>query len=268
MENGRDPAIDRNPPSHLLLDRAFCCEDGALDLTLALPAHLVKAPTGMRQNWYIIDRWGRRSVNCRTDSYWSRFDYGAIDIDWPEFNQLITRASADAVVMALRTFAGMLDVDLIDVTDSPERWEGAIIVAQNGGSVVVSEPGVELDDRLMRPESADAVCGLLAHDGAFFGYDPTVGTVHITTYELGVMTLDWWDSVAPPGPAYARTFIENGRAQDEDPRPYALRVLGMPESSPLLDRYAFVEHLLTPFELDSLQPNLDSLKILWALRLG
>ena len=39
----------------------------------------------MRQQWYIIDRWGRRSVNLRSDTYWSRFDYGAMDIDWPDF---------------------------------------------------------------------------------------------------------------------------------------------------------------------------------------
>ncbi len=221
----------------------------------------------MRQDWFIIDRWGRRSVNCRTDNYWSRFDYGAIDIDWPEFNQLVTTAPDEMIVKALRTFAGMLEINLTDVTAQPERWEGAILVARNGAAVVVGEPGVDVDERLLRPESADAICGLLAHDGAFFGYDPAAGTVHVTTYELGVPTLDWWDSVMP-GPSYARSFIENGRARDEDPRPFALRALGLPETSPLLDRYAFIEHTLAPFGLESLEPQLESLRVVCALRLG
>lgn len=220
----------------------------------------------MRQDWFIIDRWGRRSINHRSDTYWSRFDYGAIDIDWPEFNQLVTTASVEMVVKALRTFASMLDVELSDVTDAPQWWAGAIVIARNGGSIVVGEPGVDLDERLLRPESADAICGLLAHDGVFFGYDPATQTVHVTTYELGVATLDWWDSVAP-GPAFARTFIENGRARDEDPRPYALRSLGLPETSPLLDRYAFVEHLLSAYDLERIEPDLESLHVVRAMRL-
>ena len=220
----------------------------------------------MRQHWFIIDRWGRRSANCRADNYWSRFDYGAIDIDWPEFNQLVTSAPAPNVVKALRTFATMLDVELVDVTAEPQRWDGAILIARNGDAVVIGEPGVDLDERLLRPESADAICGLLAYDGAFFGYDPAAGTVHVTTYDLGVVTLDWWDSVSP-GPSYARTFEHNGRARDEDPRPYALRELGLPESSPLLDRYAFIEHVLAPYGMDELEPQFDTLQVVNALRL-
>lgn len=222
----------------------------------------------MREQWFIIDRWGRRSVNFRADTYWSRFDYGAIDIDWPEFNQLVMATQNDeTVVRALRTFAAMLGVELVDVSGEPERWQGALLVARNGDALVVGEPGVDLDERLLRPESADAICGLLAQDGVFYGYDPSSGTVHVTTYELGMPALEWWDS-ALPGPSYARTFLENGRARDEDPRHYALRVLGLPPTSPLLDRYAFVEHVLAPFGLDAIAPELEALPVVRALRLS
>lgn len=221
----------------------------------------------MREQWFIIDRWGRRSVNFRADTYWSRFDYGAIDIDWPEFNQLVISTHDDeTVVRALRAFASMLGVELVDVSSEPERWLGSVLVVRDGEALVVSEPGVELDERILRPESADAICGLLAQDGAFFGYDPATGTVNVTTYELGMPTLEWWDSVLP-GPSFARTFLENGRARDEDPRQYALRELGLPATSPLLDRYAFVEHLLEPFGLARIAPELDSLPVVRALRL-
>lgn len=221
----------------------------------------------MRHNWFVIDRWGRRPVNTRLDTYWSRFDYGAADIDWPAFNQLVTRASADNVVRALRTFAAMLDVELIDVTRAPQRWNGALLVGENGGSLCVCEPGFDLDDRLLRPESVEAIAGLLAEDSAFFGYDPATGTVHVARYETGVPVLEWFDS-ALPGPSYARTFPSHGRATDEDPRTFALRALGMCETSPLLDRVAFVESELEPFELARISPELEDCPVLVALRVA
>lgn len=221
----------------------------------------------MRHTWFVIDRWGRRSANCRLDSYWSRFDYGALDIDWPAFNQFVTRADPQSVEKALRAFTAMLDVDLVDVTATPERWEGALLVTENAGTVCVAEPGLDLDERLLRPESADALAGLLAHDGAFFGHDPSTGTLHVTLYEVGVPTLEWFDSTLP-GPSYARTFGHNGRASDEDPRAYALRQLGMPETSPLLDRVAFLEHVLEPFELARIAPELEELPVIAALRVA
>lgn len=190
-----------------------------------------------------------------------------MDIDWPEFNQLVTDASAQDIVQALTTFAAMLDVELTDVTAEPGLWAGAILIASNGASHCVAEPGLDLDERLLRPESADAIAGLLAHDGVFFGFDPAAGTLHVTTYDLGAPTLEWYDSVTP-GPSFARTFLQNGRARDEDPRKFALRTLELPESSPLLDRYAFVEHLLEPMELEVVVPELEGLQILIALRIG
>lgn len=221
----------------------------------------------MRHNWFVIDRWGRRPVNRRLDTYWSRFDYGATDIDWPAFNQLVTRASADNAVRALRTFAAMLDIELIDVTRAPQRWSGALLIAENGGSLCITEPGFDLDDRLLRPESVDAIAGLLAEDSAFFGHDPATGTVHVSRYETGVPVLEWFDSTLP-GPSYARTFPSHGRATDEDPRAYALRALGMPETSPLLDRLAFIEDELDSFELARISPDLEDCPVLVALRVA
>lgn len=221
----------------------------------------------MRHNWYIIDRWGRRSVNCRRDTYWSRFDYRGVDIDWPEFSQFVTRASPDMLQRALSTFAEMLDVQIVDVTDDPAMWDGALIVVRNGGATCVAEPGLDLDERLLRPESASAIAGLLADDGAFFGFDPAAGTVHVTRYDTGVPTLEWFDSTEP-GPSHARTFQTNGRATDEDPRAFALRYLGLPESSPLLDRLAFVRAVLDDLGMEVISPELDDLPVTQVLRLA
>jgi hypothetical protein len=119
----------------------------------------------------------------------------------------------------------------------------------------------------LRPESANAIAGLLAEDGAFFGFDPAAGTIHVTRYETGVPTLEWFDSVEP-GPSYARTFLTNGRATDEDPRTFALRFLDLPESSPLLDRLEFVEQVLADFELEVIDPELENLPVESVLRLA
>ena len=218
----------------------------------------------MRQEWFIIDRWGRRPIH-RADAR-PRSVHGADEIDWPPFNQLVTRAPTHLVVKALQTFTSMLDVQLLDVTDAPQRWLGAVLVGQCGDVVLVSEPGTELDERLLHPDSADAIHGLLADDGAFFGYQPESGTVHVTRYELGAPTMEWWDSVAP-GPSFARTYEANGRAQDEEPRQFALRALGLPPAQPMLDRHEFVAHVLRSVGLERLAPEFDDVAIAHAFRL-
>lgn len=221
----------------------------------------------MHQNWFIIDRWGRRSANCRADSYWNRLSSGALDIHWSAFNQLVTRARPDEVVQALRSVAAMFEIDLVDVTAQPDRWDGAILVQQNGACLSVSEPGVDLDERLLRPESADAVSGLLAADGAFYGYDPATSTVQLTVYEQGAPSLEWVDSDLP-GPSFARTFHRNGRATDEDPRAYALRAMQLPAASSLLDRVHFVEMSLERFGLEIVAASLPDAATRVALRIG
>ncbi len=219
----------------------------------------------MRQNLFIIDRWGRRSANYRNRSYWNRGKQGVVSIDWPSFNQLVARADGDTIVQALRTFARMLEVELVDVTDEPHRWEEGIVLHRVGAHTAVTEPEVDLSDRLLRPETADAIVGLLAEDAAFYGYDEATETLHVTVYRAGVPTLEWWDSELP-GPSFARTFETNGRATDEDPRLYALRAMDLAPTSSMVDRVSFVEQSLAPFEIEELPPATHSLDILRVLR--
>ena len=219
----------------------------------------------MRQHWFVIDRWGRRSANFRAVNHRRSPSLRAIAIDWPEFNQLVTRAAPHDVIKALRTFASMLDVTLAD-TDDRDHSPGLLAVTRCGQTCVVSEIGVDLEDRLLRPESADAIFGLLADDGVFLGFDPSASTVHLTRYALGAPVLDWWDS-ALPGPSYARTFLNNGRATDEDPRMFALAALELPGTTPLLDREAFLCHHLEEFDLASVEPNLVGYEVVATLRM-
>lgn len=198
--------------------------------------------------------------------FWSRFDYSGDD-EWPEFTQLAIPADQtrpDQLRQAVETVARLGNMDVQDVTTSPERWESAIVLARNGSAWCVCEPGVELEDRFLDGETAEQIAGLLASDGVFFGHILATGTVHATTFSTGGRELAWFDS-ALPGPSFARLFHRDGRCSEEDPRAYALDALDMPATSPLLDRYAFVASLLEPFGIESLSPNLEPFEVEMAL---
>ncbi len=221
----------------------------------------------MSHSWFVIDAHGRRAISRSPMDFWSQFDYSTDGDEWPEFTQLVVKGRLDDVARALKTVAKTLGLDCADVSADPERWgPGAIHFADLDGSIVVSEPGVDLDDRFLHDASADAIVGLLAQDGAFFGHNPASGLIHITTFELGAPKLAWYDSIEP-GPSFARLFLEDGRCTDEDPRDYALAALDMPATSPLLDRYKFVESVLEPFGIKEVSPDLDDLAIDRVIRL-
>jgi len=216
--------------------------------------------------WYLIDGDGRRPLSRRTMDFWSKFEYSGDEPDWPAFTQLVVDATRENLVKAVDTVAEMVERRPRDVTDEPAAWNGALCIAQNGEALSLAEPRVDLDERFLRDEVADAMAGLLACNGAFFGHDPSTGLIHVTTFDLGAPELAWYDSTEP-GPSFARTFHRDGRATEEDPRSYALRLLDMPDTSPLLDRYAFVHRVLSGFGIDAVSPELDDLEIVQVLAL-
>lgn len=194
--------------------------------------------------------------------FWSRFDYDGEE-EWPEFTQLAVSqndARLDQLIQALQTVASIHEVRVEDVSDTPEAWDGALVVAQNGDTWCVSEPGVDLEDRFLTSDWAEQIAGLLACDAVFFGHTLSTATVHATTFETGGQNLAWFDS-ALPGPSFARVFHRDGRCTEEDPRSYALEALDMPTTSPLLDRYAFVASLLEPMGIHTISPDLDAFEV-------
>lgn len=221
----------------------------------------------MSHSWFVIDAHGRRAISRSPMDFWSQFDYSADEAEWPEFTQLVVRARLDDVARAVETVAGTLGLACSDVTAEPERWgPGAIHFAVDEEIVLVTEPGVDLDERFLHDASADAIAGLLARDGAFFGHDPSTGLIHVTTFSLGAPELAWYDSIEP-GPSFARTFHDDGRCTDEDPRTFALDLLDMPPTSPLLDRYKFVSTVVARFGVSTISPDLDELPVERVLRL-
>ncbi len=217
----------------------------------------------MQREWYLIDDEGIHPVDLGegTTDFWGQFRHPGDEAPWPPFSQLVCQATPAQVVAALEATAGVMEVELEDVTASPERWSTAVVVAEAQGLSVVSEPGVELDDRVIGLPWSEALVEELGCSGAFFGYDPAASTLYLTRFEDGVVTLAWSDSLMP-GPSYAMVFDEDGRTTDEDPRRFALREMGLPETSPLLDRYEFMKLQLKKVPgLSKISPNLDDFPV-------
>ena len=217
----------------------------------------------MQREWYLIDDDGIHplDVDDKPDDFWEQFDRTGDDAPWPEFNQLVVDASPTRTVEALHRSAPQLGMGLDDVTEEPERWDQGLVITEAGdGLTAIGEPGVDLDERAMALPWTKQLVAELRCDGAFFGYDRSAGTLHLAMFSNGATDFAWCDSLVP-GPSYAMEFDEQGRSTDEDPRKFALRKLGMPESSPLLDRYGFVIAHLEQLGLETISPELHDLPV-------
>ncbi len=213
--------------------------------------------------WFLIDRDGQRPVH-NTSPNFSRFRDDASQ-DWPAFSQLVVDANLEHLLRALKTVAQVNGLELEDVSAKPEAWESALIIVRNGAALIISETDLDADFQLLHDESAGQIAGLLAANAAFFGHDTSCGNLFVSTWDAGAIDLAWSDSVEP-GPSHARVFHRNGLCTDEDPRDYALRALDMPATSPLLDRYAFVDFLLKPFGIEEVKPSIDDLPVVAAFK--
>lgn len=214
--------------------------------------------------WFLIDRDGRRPVRQTPPDYFSRFNNVRSE-EWPSFAHLVVDAALPHVVRALQTAALVHEFALEDVTDNPDAWEGALLVVRNGAAFVIAETDPDADYYFLHDEAAAHIAGLLACNAAFYGLDDACGTVFVSTWDTGAIELSWCDSTLP-GPSFARVFHRNGTCTEEDPRPYALRVLDLPETSPLLDRYGFVAALLKGFGLEDVSPRLDAHPVVAAFK--
>ncbi|MBA2663081.1 MAG: hypothetical protein H0U74_12365 [Bradymonadaceae bacterium] len=221
----------------------------------------------MIRNWYLIDDDGFREIKRASGpvDFWTKFNAAQTDALWPPFTQLVVEAPAKRVRSALIALGEESAVGLEDVTARPELWSEGIYLANMHQLTLVSEPLTELEDRFVQADASEAIVQSLSAAGAFFGYDPSCDTLHLTMFQNGRPTFTWYDS-AEPGPSYALVFNADGSCTHEDPRHFALRMLDMPRTSPLLDRYAFVESNLRSLGVDPVCPDLGELPIAHVLR--
>lgn len=199
--------------------------------------------------------------------FWSDFRSGGdANEAWPAFTQAAVCTELGRAIATIQEISGELDFDFHDVTDAPELWDDNVCLATDNDLTLMAEPSVDLDERFVNAESAEMLLERLQVDGAFFGYDPAAGTLMLSVFSQGTPDFLWSDSLEP-GPSYAITFHDDGTATQEDPRKFALRRLGQPETSPFLDRYAFVENELAKLGLNDVQPELERRPIVAVLNL-
>lgn len=228
-----------------------------------------RVKTSMNQTWYLIDDDGCHAIHLGGGGpldFWSKFNQSSADRGWPAFSQLAVDASPEDLVAALWTVARSFGLEFEEITNRPETWEEAMFVADGARVVFVAEPSTDLDEQILGQEFAAVLIEELGCAGAFFGYDPASGTLHLTMFEGGRPTFSWCDSLSP-GPSYALVFNADGSCTHEDPRHFALRMMDMPATSPLLDRHAFVESNLRSLGIDGIRPDLEEFPIYCVMRL-
>lgn len=216
----------------------------------------------MIQNWYLVDENGFHPIQHtgRSMDVWPKANFPSNTAIWPAFTQLAVDASPTAVQNALLELAAENLLLLENITTQPDLWHEAIYIATDRNLTLISEPMTDLDDRILQAPVAEALMQRLAANGAFFGYDPAGETLHLTLYNAGSPAFSWSDSTQP-GPSYALTFHTDKTCTHEDPRYFALQKLGIPHTSTLLDRYAFIESELRTLGLDSICPELQEKQI-------
>lgn len=216
----------------------------------------------MQRQWYLIDDDGIHPLMGDDDTrdFWQHFNRGDDDAPWPPFNQVVVQASPTRVVEALARTGPALGLRLREVTDDPAQWPEALVVADADGVTVVGEPGVDIDDAALAMPWAEALMAELRCDGALFGYDDAAKTLHLSRFKEGTYDFAWADSLLP-GPSYAMVFDDDGQCVESDPRRFALQMLDMPETSPLLDRYQFVHAILAELGLETIEPQLLDLPV-------
>lgn len=215
--------------------------------------------------WFVIDQNGRRPVSQRQRDFWSDFRFDNEE-QWPEFSHMVVKARLEHIVMALHTWGATVGLGFEDVTDSHANWDGGLWISRHGEHFVISESTHDVEDRVITLESAELLAGLMSCNAVFLGAEPDLGLVFVNTFELGQITLAWYDSETP-GPSFARVFHRQGSCTEEDPRHFALRHLNMPATSPLLDRYAFVESVIGELGVEGVTPVVDPADVVSVLRI-
>lgn len=200
-------------------------------------------------SWYVIDEHGAHPVPVH---------HATAPAGWPAFAQLALRCPIEDAHAIVR-----------DIVGEPSHWgyRHELAFARHLDWTLLDEPGVDLDARQLTPASAEHLARSLQCDATFLLNDPSLGLLHLSLFEGGELQLQWEDATSPLGPSLASTFHADGRCTHEDPRRFALEALNLPEDTPLLDRYAFIEFMLHGVGQHVIAPNLEGVEISRTLEL-
>lgn len=189
-----------------------------------------------RPSWLLLDEQGAHPITVDpTRTAWAKSQ------DWPAFARLALEAPLDEVLeQALRHLSPRSWETHTDPRDEDdEEWW----VGHRSPVTWIQEPFMDAQGRL-DPIIAEQLAIACQARGAYLHHEPHSGQLYLAIFEHGQVSLAWCDTFMP-GPGFALTFHEDGSCTHEDPRLYALRVLDLPDDTPWLDRYLFIESMLS-----------------------
>jgi len=205
--------------------------------------------------WYVIAQDGAHSVPM---------SHPMAAHEWPEFTQLALRVDSDTAFLLVEAF--LSQHELLSEDSTPQSH--FIHITQQGEWALLAEPGIDVDARVLQQELVEAMIELFALDAIFIANDDASNLLQLDVFEAGQPVLRWQDATDPMIESIALTFHDEGRCTFEDARAFALRALELPEDTPVLDRYSFIEFMLHHRALHTLAPQLEGLPITHALRVA
>lgn len=189
-------------------------------------------------SWYVIDHHGAREVPVR---------HAEPPPDWPALAQLALRLGVDRAAAHIEQLAQRL------AQEAPGRSRHHLAIAPCGPWALATEPGVDLDVGVLSPAGAQWLVERAGCDAMFVLHDPTPGLIHLARFQAGQLRLRWEDATDPWGPNLAQSIDAQGRGIHREPRPLALELMDLPAQTPILDRHAFVDHLLAELGLPGVE---------------
>lgn len=188
-----------------------------------------------RPSWLLLDDQGARPIAVDpARARWAKAQ------DWPAFARLALEAPLEEVLEQSLRHLGSPPWELLAMTseDDEEAWW----LGHRAPYTWVQEPFMEAQGRL-DPTMAEELAMACQARGAYLHHEPDTGQLYLALFERGQVRLAWCDTFVP-GPSFSLTFHDDGCCTHEDPRLYALRVLDLPDDTPWLDRYMFIESML------------------------
>ncbi len=190
-----------------------------------------------RPSWLLLDDQGARPIAVDP----ARANWAASQ-DWPAFARLALEAPLEEVLeQTLRHLSGPpweIHTHVAQDDSDDEVWW----LGHHAPFTWVQEPFMEAQG-LLDPTMAEQLALACQARGAYLHHEPDSGQLYLALFERGRVHLAWCDTFAP-GPSFSLTFHEDGFCTHEDPRLFALRVLDLPDDTPWLDRYMFIESML------------------------
>ncbi len=183
-------------------------------------------------SWYIIDASGTRHIEQSPANSLP---------DWPAFAMISARTrhpDLTSTLLDVLHSAGLAN-------PSPEDAHPIYLHTHQDTWTLATELCDDPDAWALSPHIAELLAEQLLCPLAYLSHDLDTGAIHLDLHDQGALALRWQDALDPSLPSDASLFSDSGMCTREDARQFALRLLELPESSPTLDRHAFIELMLT-----------------------